>query len=127
MNLRQQIEMFDKGEFDSKEHSVLCSAGWYDWFCSYASLQRRTKILYKKIKFISSSKKLDLDNMKATFKNCCPMVGPLYDIIWVTSLDDKVSFTIIPLDDNSKANLYANGTHILTGKWKDIKNWFLKD
>ena len=48
ITLRQYVEKFDNGEFDSKSTDVQCDAGWYDWFCKDSSLRNKTYSLTKK-------------------------------------------------------------------------------
>jgi hypothetical protein len=33
LNLKQQLERFKSGDYNSPDKKTKCEAGWYDWFC----------------------------------------------------------------------------------------------
>lgn len=100
LNILQQIEAFDSGQYDAGDFNTQVSAGWYDWFCAEKSLRRKTQNLYKKVKALVKTKRiqeLDLENCYVWFKNNCPMDGKLYDDIRIADIFTRdVLFTIVP-------------------------------
>ena len=66
--------------------------GWYDWFCSDASLKNRTKKFFTLIKGIEEGGKVDF-GWDAWFKNNCPCCGGTYDQLRISS-EEQNEFVI---------------------------------
>ena len=75
--VRQWQELYLTGAFASRDRTVQCEAGWYDWFCRDESLAGRLQELAPVVMEITDP--FILDNYYVWFKNNCPLHGPLYD------------------------------------------------
>ena len=133
ITLKQWIENFDNGVYDSNDINVQIDAGWYDWFCKDSSLKNKTKSLASKVKRISKSSKIDIDKTYVLFKNNCPCNGSLYDDFRICDIETgKVIYTIIPKSGHNinkgKSELWGRENNceedIVEGSWKDILDYF---
>ena len=95
ISIRQWIENYNSGKYDSQDVKVQGEAGWYDWFCRDKSLCGKTKRLAPKVKQLAKSSKVDVNNWYVWFKNNCPCCAPLYD-----------DFRLEPLDEDRRDELY---------------------
>ena len=77
ISIREWQKRYKAGDYRSKERSVQCDAGWYDWFCKDESLAGRLRQLAPVIMGITEP--YILDNYYLWLKNNCPVVGNLYD------------------------------------------------
>jgi hypothetical protein len=131
-SIKTFVEKFKKGEFDNENLRVQIEAGWYDWFCKDTSLKNKTKKLGNKLLQIMNSEKIDSEKNYVWFKNNCPMSGPLYDDFRISDIESgDVIYTIIPkCGHTGKAELWGKENNfnvpIISGKWKDIKDFFNK-
>lgn len=132
-SIRNWIESFDSGEYESKDVETQIKAGWYDWFCKATSLRGKTNALAPKVKRIANSHKINQDTMYVWFKNNCPLYGNLYDDIRIADLEtDDVIFTITPkcghTSKNGQAEVWGRENDfyepIVTGTWKDVLVFF---
>lgn len=96
-NVRDFQKRFATGEFEDGSVDKQCEAGWYDWFCEDTSLRAKTASLGKVVSQIKDGGKVDLDRCTLTFKNNCPMAGPLYDDIRIG--DSEGNLFVIARDD----------------------------
>lgn len=87
ISIKEWINRFLSGEFDSQDVRVQIQAGWYDWFCKDSSLANKTKKMGNIVRQIKSGGKVNLDNWYVWFKNNCPLNGPLYDDFRFAKLD----------------------------------------
>lgn len=134
ISIREFVENFMAGKYDRSDRKTQIEAGWYDWFCSDSSLQKKTVKLTKKLMTILKSDKIDQDKMYVFFKNNCPMNGSLYDDFRICDMETgEVVFTVIPASGHASEKGVAsvwgreNGFDgpIVEGKWKDVKEYFL--
>ena len=125
LTIREWIQKFDNFEFHIPEVDVQIKAGWYDWFCKDQSLCNKTRSLGTKVKQLSKSSKVDIDNTYVFFKNNCPVNGPLYDSFSFCDIESgDVLFWITPRSGHSgMAEVWdAKEDKEIKGTWKDIKN-----
>lgn len=64
------------------------SYGFWDWFCTDASLKNRYTKLLPKVKALVKAGIIDGDKHSVWFKNNYPMCGPTYDDIRFNRLED---------------------------------------
>ena len=95
ISIKEWINKFLSGEFDSQDVRVQIQAGWYDWFCKDSSLANKTKKMGNIVRQVKRGGKVNLDDWYVWFKNNCPLNGPLYDDFRFASLETgDVQFTI---------------------------------
>ena len=130
ISIRQWIENYNSGKYDSQDVKVQCEAGWYDWFCRNESLHGKTKRLAPKVKQLAKSSKVDVDNWYVWFKNNCPVFGSLYDDIRFADIKTgDVIYTIAfvkkygqTVELWGKENDFKHP--LVIGDWEDIKEYF---
>ena len=111
LNLKQQLEHFEKtGEAISSDGATWCH-GFYDWFCKDHSLAARAERLIPKLKkFLANHPEIDTTKVYTFFKNNCPMSGPLYDDFRICdSATGDVIYTVVPKCSHSgKAEVWGS-------------------
>ena len=130
ISIRQWIENYNSGKYDSQNVKVQCEAGCYDWFCRDESLYGKTKRLAPKVKQLAKSSKVDVDNWYVWFKNNCPVFGSLYDDIRFADIKTgDVIYTIAfvkkygqTVELWGKENDFKHP--LVIGDWEDIKEYF---
>ena len=130
ISIRQWIENYNSGKYDSQDVKVQCEAGWYDWFCRNESLCGKTKRLAPKVKQLVKSSKVNVDNWYVWFKNNCPVFGSLYDDIRFADIKTgDVIYTIAfvkkygqTVELWGKENDFKHP--LVIGDWEDIKEYF---
>ena len=117
-SIKEYINNFNNGQYNSKNVGVQCDAGWYDWFCKDSSLRNKTYSLTAKLKQIIASPKVNQDTMYVFFKNNCPCVGKLYDDFRICDMaTGDVIYTICPAVGYTK----TFGQSEVWGKENDFK------
>ena len=130
ISIRQWIENYNSGKYDSQNVKVQCEAGWYDWFCKNESLCGKTKRLAPKVKQLAKSSKVDVDNWYVWFKNNCPVFGSLYDDIRFADIKTgDVIYTIAFVKKYGQSvELWGKENDfkhpLVIGDWEDIKEYF---
>ena len=130
ISIRQWIENYNSGKYDSQDVKVQCEAGWYDWFCKNESLCGKTKRLAPKVKQLAKSSKVDVDNWYVWFKNNCPVFGSLYDDVRFADIKTgNVIYTIAFVKKYGQtAELWGKENDfnhpLVIGDWEDIKEYF---
>ena len=131
--IRQYLENYKNGKYDSSDRDTQINAGWYDWFCMDSSLYNKTKTLTSRLRSIVKSGKINQDTMYVFFKNNCPCVGGLYDDFRICDVKtNDVVYTVVPRHTpTGYAEVWGRengfGEPIVKGTWKDVKDFFLKE
>ena len=128
--IKEWIENYESGKYNSKDRHVQCEAGWYDWFCEDKSLFGRLKKLAPKVKQLAKSPYVDANNWYVWFKNNCPCWGPLYDDFRFAEIETgEVVFTIaFRSNDTSNVEVWGKQNNfakpLISGTWEDVKKYF---
>jgi len=134
ISIKSFLENLEKGVYDTHKVNTLIEAGWYDWFCRDSSLKNKTLNLGKKLKQISKSPKIDIENHYVYFKNNCPVWGNLYDSFGICDIKSgDIIFNVVPKSGhkikNGKSLVWGKENDfeepLVEGTWKDVKNYFL--
>ena len=113
--LKDWIQAFNNGSFESNDVKVQINAGWYDWFCKDSSLANKTKRMGNIIKQFKDGRKIDLDLHYVWFKNNCPLDGSLYDDFRIGEIEtNEIVFTV------QINNLREEAGYIVYGKVNDF-------
>ena len=130
ISIKEWIENYESGKYNSKDRHIQCEAGWYDWFCEDKSLFGRLKKLAPKVKQLAKSPYVDVDNWYVWFKNNCPCRGPLYDDFRFAEIETgNVVFTIsFRSNDTSNVEVWGKQNDfakpLVSGTWEDVKKYF---
>lgn len=121
LNVSEQLAQFEStGRFPDSEGQADCH-GFYDWFCSDSSLERRSRGLASKLRrFLKNNPELDTSRHYVFFKNNCPMRGGTYDDFRICSRETgKVVYTVVPKCSHSgMAEIWGQGAD---GKFQALK------
>ena len=129
--LKDWIQAFNSGSFESSDVKVQIEAGWYDWFCKDSSLKNKTKRMGNIIKQLKPGGKVDLDNSYVWFKNNCPLQGSLYDDFRIADLESDVTLIVVQLNSpwhDKTYTVYERLTHyekvvFSTDSVKELIKW----
>jgi len=96
VNLADQLNAFASGKIIDSDGDQNDCFNFYDWFCKDASLERKAKALFPKVKkFVAAQLEIDPSRTYVFFKNNCPGAGSLYDDFRICN-DNEVIYTVIP-------------------------------
>ena len=133
LNLKEWVEAYLRGEFDSGNFEVQCRAGWFDWFCPDNQLVKKTHALAEKLFQLLGSTKISQLTDYVFFKNNCPLNGELYDDFRICDIKTgEVIYTICPSlgYDSQKGVAEVWGREndfkepLVSGTWKDVLKFF---
>lgn len=124
--IREWVERFKRGEFESQDLAVQVEAGWHDWFCMDSSLPKRLRFLGSIVERLQDGGKVDLDNSYVFFRNCLPLAGIPYDCIKVCDIETyKVQFVLTigaPYENNGmRYHLYSSRNGFETMIFSSVK------
>ena len=136
ISIREWINNFNAGNYEHNEVKTQCEAGWFDWFCQNTSLASKTRKMGKIIKQLQDGGKINLDSECIFFKNNCPIIGPLYDVIAIKDRESEKTMLVIELRKYQGKNCYkifGRKSLIDNGRWespiftatssKELINW----
>lgn len=104
---------------------------FWDWFCTNKQLAKQGESNYKKVKFIVDCLKINPEQVRIYFKNCCPVEGDLYDRIYIENINDEDKFICVTpklghvkCQDYKKCELYIYRTNqeVLYDNWVKFKS-----
>jgi hypothetical protein len=133
ISLRKWLENYENGIYNAKDVHTQIDAGWWDWFCTDASLARRLRLIAPKVKKIAKSAKINPDKVFIFFKNNCPMRGHVYDDFRICDLTTgDVIWTIVPRSECEsifgKAEVWGKENDfekaIVLGSLKEVYSFF---
>lgn len=107
ISIREWVERFNDGKYESSDVQTQIEAGWYDWFCKDRSLVNKTKRMGNIIKQIKPGGKIDLESSYVWFKNNCPLDGPLYDDYRIADINSDSTLLVIQVDNRSNKYRYT--------------------
>jgi len=105
-NLKQQLENLTQWREQPHLGEKDCYY-FYDWFCKDRALERRSGILFSRLKTFLKHVDIDLEKTYVFFKNNCPLGGPLYDDFRICDLETgNVLYTVTP-DVNGTSEIWG--------------------
>ncbi len=107
ISIREWVERFNDGKYESIEVQTQIEAGWYDWFCRDSSLVNKTKRMGNIIKQIKPGGKVDLESSYVWFKNNCPFNGPLYDDFRIADIETDATLFVVQISNAYNKNSYT--------------------
>lgn len=119
--VREWINNFNEGKYQSNDFKTQCEAGWYDWFCRDTSLAAKTKRMGSIIKQVKDGGKVNLDNEYVWFKNNCPCDGPLYDDFRFADIESGEVLLTITVNccwSDRRYAVYGRRTPEEEGQWE---------
>lgn len=131
ISIREWVERFNDGKYESSDVQAQIEAGWYDWFCKDSSLVNKTKRMGNIIKQIKPGGKVDLDSSFVWFKNNCPLEGALYDDFRISDIESDITLLVIQIENKNYASRYTlfhisndfKAPVFVTNSIKDTINW----
>ena len=97
ISIREWVERFNDGKYESSDVQTQIEAGWYDWFCKDSSLANKTRRMGNIIKQIKPGGKIDIDNSYVWFKNNCPLDGALYDDFRIADIETDATLFVVQI------------------------------
>lgn len=97
-SIRDLINDFKNGKYNSDNVETQVSAVWFEWFCDDCDLFTKTYEFGSILCALNESSKINLDEWYVYFKNSCPLRGPLYDEIRFAVIETKEIIYIIQID-----------------------------
>jgi hypothetical protein len=71
ISIREFIQNYRDGRYNSHDPETMIAAGWYDCFCRETSLKPKLDKLFPKVVQVALSGKIDIDKSYVFFKNNC--------------------------------------------------------
>ena len=107
ISIREWVERFNDGKYDSRDVQTQIEADWNDWFCRDSSLANKTKRMGNIIKQIKPGGKIDLESSYVWFKNNRPLDGPLYDDFRIVDINSNSTLFVVQIGNLQNNFRYA--------------------
>ena len=114
----------ENGFLNMRSGGLSTCYGFCDWFCSDQSFINSSKQLLTKANKVVKMLNMNADEITVSFKNCCPLNGPTYDIIYfIDARTDQYLFTVVPKSTHSGlCEVYIDSPQFVNEKLLTICN-----
>ncbi|MBU1093030.1 MAG: hypothetical protein KKH01_01060 [Firmicutes bacterium] len=107
ISIREWVERFCDGKYESRDVQTQIEAGWYDWFCRDSNLANKTKRMGNIIEQIKPGGKINLEKSYIWFRNNCPLDDALYDDFRFADIETDATLFVVQISNAYNRNSYT--------------------
>jgi hypothetical protein len=121
MSRHQSLSSVNENHFLDPHGKPSRFHGFHDWFCKDSTLYNRSQKLLKQSNDFCNALGIDKTKVSVSFKNCAPMFGQLYDLIWLYDIEsDQGLMTIVPKSGHTgKCEIDIEIDQVMNQPWAD--------